>query len=57
MDLELEPGAHDADTAVTGDDPLLTGKTALPHLRELPDSYTRPATVEAEGEAALDNRV
>lgn len=31
-------------------DPLLTGKIALAHLRELPDYYTRPARMEAEGE-------
>jgi hypothetical protein len=56
MDVELEHGTRDADTDVTGDDPLLTGKIALAHLRELPDYYTRLAIMEAEGEAALDNR-
>lgn len=53
MDIELEHGTRDADTDVTGDDPLLTGKIALAHLRELPDYYTRLARMEAEGEAAL----
>lgn len=52
MDVELEHGRHDPDTDVTGDDPLLTGKIALAHLRELPDYYTRLARMEAEGEAA-----
>jgi hypothetical protein len=51
MDVELEHGTHDRDTDVTGDDPLLTGKIALAHLRELPDYYTRLARMEAEGEA------
>jgi hypothetical protein len=51
MDVELEHGTRDPDTDVTGDDPLLTGKIALAHLRELPD-YTRLARMEAEGEAA-----
>jgi Protein of unknown function (DUF5661) len=52
MDVELEHGTRDPDTDVTGDDPLLTGKIALAHLRELPDYYTRLARMEAEGEAA-----
>ena len=51
MDVELEHGTRDAETDVTGDDPLLTGKIALAHLRELPDYYTRLARMEAEGEA------
>lgn len=49
MDVELEHGTRDPDTDVTGDDPLLTGKIALAHLRELPDYYTRLARMEAEG--------
>jgi hypothetical protein len=52
MDTELEHGTRDPDTDVTGDDPLLTGKIALAHLRELPDYYTRLARMESEGEAA-----
>jgi hypothetical protein len=52
MDVELEHGTHDADTDVTRDDPLLTGKIVLAHLRELPDYYTRLAEMEMEGEAA-----
>ena len=51
MDVELEHGTRDPDTDVTGDDPLLTGKIALAHLRELPDYYLRLARMEAEGEA------
>lgn len=54
MDIELEHGTRDLETDVTGDDPLLTGKIALAHLRELPDYYTRLARMEAEGEAAQD---
>jgi len=51
MDVELEHGTRDPDTDVTGNDPLLTAKIALAHLRELPDYYTRLARMEAEGEA------
>ena len=50
LEVELEHGARDADTNVTGDDMLLTGKIALAHLRELPDYYTRLARMEAEAE-------
>ena len=43
LDVELEHGARDPETNVTGDDPILTGKIALAHLREFPDYYTRLA--------------
>lgn len=56
MDVELEHGTRDPDTDVTGDDPLLTGKIALAHLRELPDYYTRLARMEDEGEATTTER-
>jgi hypothetical protein len=50
LEVELEHGTRDPETKVTGDDPVLTGKIALAHLRELPDYYTRLAAMEAEGE-------
>jgi hypothetical protein len=50
MDVELEHGTRDSRTDVTGDDPIVTGKIALAHLRELPDYYTRLARMENEGE-------
>ena len=52
MEVELEHGTRDPDTDVTNDDPVLTGKIALAHLRELSDYYTRLARMESEGEAA-----
>jgi len=52
MDVELEHGTHDPDTDVTNDDPVLTGKIALAHLRELPDYYTRLARMETADETA-----
>ncbi len=52
MDVELEHGARDADTDVTGDDAFTTGKIALAHLREIPDYYTRLARMEAEAMTA-----
>jgi len=48
LEVELEHGAHDAETNVTGDDPILTGKIAWAHLKELPDYYTRLAVMEAD---------
>ncbi len=41
MDVEFEHGFHDLLTNVTGDEPIVTGKIALAHLREFPDYYTR----------------
>ena len=49
LEVELEHGANDPETNVTGDDPLLTGKIAWAHLKELPDYYTRLAVMEGEG--------
>lgn len=48
MEVELEHGRRDPLTNVTDDDPLLTAKIALAHLRELPDYYVRLAAMEAE---------
>ncbi|MFH2104948.1 MAG: DUF5661 family protein [Parcubacteria group bacterium] len=50
MDVELEHGTEDANTDVTGDDPLTTGKIALAHLNEFPDYYTRLDEMEEEAE-------
>jgi hypothetical protein len=47
LDVELEHGTSDPETNVTNDDPILTGRIALAHLRELPDYYTRLAAMEA----------
>lgn len=51
MDVELEHGSRDAETNVTNNDPLMTGKIALAHLNEYPDYYTRLDRMEAEAEA------
>ena len=50
MEIELEHGRRDPLTNVTDDDPLLTAKIALAHLRELPDYYTRLTAMEAARE-------
>lgn len=46
INVELEHGNKDLKTNVTNNDPLLTGKIALAHLKELPDYYTRLDTIE-----------
>lgn len=48
LDVELEHGKIDADTNVTNDDPIMTGKIALAHLNEFPDYYTRLDKMEEE---------
>jgi hypothetical protein len=50
MDVELEHGSRDPQTDVTGDDPILTGKIALAHMKEFPDYYERLNRMEAEAE-------
>lgn len=50
MDVEFEHGGHDAQTDVTGDDPILTGKIALAHMKEFPDYYERLERMEKEAE-------
>jgi hypothetical protein len=49
--VELEHGARDPETNVTNDDPILTGKIAWAHLKEIPDYYTRLLEMEEEAEA------
>ena len=53
IEVELEHGRRDPETDVTGDDPIVTAKIALAHLREIPDYYTRLERMEkdAEGKA------
>ena len=50
MDVEFEHGSHDPQTNVTHDDPIVTGKIALAHMKEFPDYYERLERMEAEAE-------
>ena len=52
MDVEYEHGSRDPQTDVTGDDPVVTGKIALAHLKEFPDYYDRLQRMEQEAEQA-----
>jgi len=50
LGVELEHGMRDAETNVTNDDEIQTGKIALAHLKEFPDYYTRLAHMEQEAD-------
>ncbi len=51
IEVELEHGAIDPETNVTNDDPVLTGKIAWAHLKEIRDYYTRLDRLEAEAKS------
>ena len=57
LEVELEHGAIDSETNVTGDDLVLTGKIAWAHLKEIRDYYTRLDHMEAEAEGKLKKPV
>ena len=50
LEVELEHGARDPETNVTGDDLVLTGKIAWAHLKEIRDYYKRLDQMESEAE-------
>ena len=54
MNIELEHGICDLETNVTSDDPLMTGKIALAHLKEFSDYYDRLEKMENEAEGKED---
>jgi hypothetical protein len=54
MNVELEHGTRFPDLDVSGDDPVVTLKIAVAHLREFPDYYERLEVMEREGEAAWE---
>jgi len=56
MDVEFEHGSHDPQTDVTHDDPIVTGKIALAHMKEFPDYYERLGRMEAEAEREWSSR-
>lgn len=57
LEVELEHGVRDAETNVTGDDMVLTGKIAWAHLKEFPDYYTRLDRLEADSGCLLGVQV
>jgi len=56
MNIELEHGIIDANTNVSNDNPLITGKIALAHLNEFPDYYDRLEKMETEAHKFWDEK-
>ena len=56
MDVEYEHGSHDPQTDVIGDDPIVTGKIALAHMKEFPDYYVRLERMEEQAKAEWSSR-
>lgn len=56
MIVEAEHGTRFPDLDVTGDDPVITAKIALAHLREFPDYYERLEVMEREAEAFWESQ-
>lgn len=56
MEVEFEHGSHDPQTDVTGNDPVITGKIALAHMKEFPDYYERLERMEEEAKCELAAR-
>jgi hypothetical protein len=55
LEMELEHGAKDPLTTVTGDDALITGKITLAHLREYPEYYIRLSAMDKEADEYWEN--
>ena len=54
MPVEMEHGSElGDDTDISGDDPIVTLKIVVAHLKELPDYYTRLKKMEEEGKKDL----
>ena len=49
MNVEAEHGKNDLETNVSNDDPIVTGKIARAHLKEISDYYDRLARMEKAG--------
>ncbi len=56
MQVEFEHGSHDPATDVTHDDPVLTGKIALAHVKEFSDYYVRLERMEREAKEQEGSR-
>lgn len=55
LDIELEHGLVDPVTDITHNDPILTGRIVLAHLKRVPDYYTRLQEIETEAERLHPN--
>ena len=50
MDVRVRARLHDPQTDVAHDDPIVTGKIALAHMKEFSDYYERLERMEREAE-------
>jgi len=53
MNIELEHGSCDSETNVSNDNPIVTWKIALAHLKEFGDYYERLEKMEKEAEGKI----
>jgi len=53
MDVEYEHGSPDPQTDVTGDDPIITRKIALAHMKEYPRLLRGARTAGARGRSRV----
>ena len=51
LEFEFEHGSRSPETNVTNDDPILTGKIAWAHLKDIPDYYSRLEDMVSEAQA------
>ena len=51
LEFEFEHGTRYPETNVTNDDPVLTGKLAWAHLKDIPDYYSRLEDMVSEAQA------
>ncbi len=50
INVELEHGKRNIVANISNDDPIITGKIALAHLKEFPDYYDRLKKMEKEAD-------
>ena len=54
LDIELEHGTKNPETNITDDDPLMTAKITIAHLKEIPDYNTRLLALEKEAKSGVN---
>lgn len=57
VNVELEHGSKYFESNVTKNDPIVTGKIALAHLKEFPDYYTRLKQLEEEAKKYWSGKI
>ena len=52
LEVEMEHGSRDPETNVTNDDPIMTGKIAWAHLKEMRNYYIELEKMEEQAKSA-----